>query len=99
MSTQNIFFFLENYDGKNTLLDPFLLCLSILSICLFEFFFNDMSTLVGHFVLPPRQRQKRYRRVVDDKKEEKRYMRKNKQNQNKYFHVLLPPPAASTTAP
>ena len=34
--------------------------------------FNDTSTLVGHFVLSPREREKRDRRVVEEMKERDR---------------------------
>ena len=54
--------------------------------------FNDMSSLVGHFVLSPREREKRDRR---DSRGDKRERQGRKRNRNeseeteKYMYVCL----------
>ena len=56
--------------------------------------FNDMSTLVGHFVLSPREREKRNRR--DSREDEREGMGERKMNDSKETKEIKHSPSTLT---
>ena len=61
-----------------------------------ELGFNDRSTLVGHFVLSPREREKRDRRdrrgvqIEGQGRKENEWKWRNRRNKNIPLYILIP---------